>query len=168
MSHPDDIESQTQFPMGAMVNDPPCPECEPCAHTAEEHRIAVGLGRQLGKTRMVKEYMRYKADEAIAVGHKTGMSTAATTVAVFEHADGPVAPPEKFDLKRFRQAAEALHTNGVSVAEAKQQMMAAMANLTPEEIPLVERELARIRETYLPLPLNRAERRRAAKARRRA
>ena len=162
MSHPDDIESQTQFPMGAMVNDPPCPECEPCAHTAEEHRIAVGLGRQLGKTRMVKEYMRYKADEAIAVGHKTGMSTA-TTVAVAE-----MAFPEKFDLKRFRQAAEALHTNGVSVAEAKQQMMAAMANLTPEEIPLVERELARIRETYLPLPLNRAERRRAAKARRRA
>lgn len=77
--------------------------------------------------------------------------------------------PAPLDLKTLRAAAEALHNATIPITEAKRRMMEAMENLTPAQIPLVQRELRKMLDKHGPvLPPNRAQRRQAAKARRRA
>lgn len=148
--------------MGAMVADAPCPDCEPIPEDVREALIR--LGRQSGKTEMVTELMRENPEAVLMVGHREGMSMSTAVSAAFQANYGP-----KLDLKALRAAAEALHNASVPLNEAKQRMMDAMENLTPEEIPLVQRELQRMLVKNGPVrPVNRAERRQAAKARRRA
>lgn len=90
------------------------------------------------------------------------MSTA--VAATFQANYGP-----KLDLRALRAAAQALHDASVPLDEAKRRMMAAMEKLTPAEIPLVQRELQKMLVKNGPArPVNRAQRRQAKKARRRA
>lgn len=148
--------------MGAMVADAPCPDCDPIPE--DVRKALIRLGRQSGKTEMVTELMRENPEAALMVGHREGMSLSTAVSAAFQANYGP-----KLDLKALRAAAEALHNASVPLNEAKQRMMDAMENLTPEEIPLVQRELQRMLVKNGPVrPVNRAERRQAAKARRRA
>lgn len=122
--------------MGAMVEDTPCPDCEP-----REHPEAL-----------------------LMVGHREGMSTSTALAASFEANYGP-----KLDMRALRAAAQALHDASVPLDEAKQRMMDAMEKLTPDQIPLVQRELQKMLVKNGPArPVNRAQRRQVKKARRRA
>lgn len=176
--------------MGAMVADTPCPDCGPCEEfsaestkqafeTMAQRDIHLGpllevpedvrdalfkMGRRSGKTRMVTELMRENLEAVLMVGHRAGMSRS-TSEAVFQASYGP---PETFDIQKFRAAAEALHNASVPLEEAKQRMMDAMEKLTHDQIPLVQRELKALVKNGPARPVNRAERRQAKKARRRA
>jgi hypothetical protein len=148
--------------MGAMVHDAPCPECEPL--TDEQREALIRLGRQSGKTERVTEYMQEHSEAVLQVGHREGMSLSTAAAVAFHANYGP-----KLDLKALRAAAEALHNASVPLEEAKQRMMDAMDKLTPAEIPLVQRELQKMLVKHGPArPVNRAQRRQAQKARRRA
>lgn len=160
--------------MGVMVSDTPCPDCEPV--TEDMRKVLIGLGRQSGKTEMVTELMRQSFEhsklsvntpippEVLMVGHREGMSTSTALAASFQANYGP-----KLDLRALRAAAQALHDASVPLDEAKRRMMAAMEKLTPAEIPLVQRELQKMLVKNGPArPVNRAQRRQAKKARRRA
>lgn len=161
--------------MGAMIAHAPCPECEPL--TDAERETLFKMGRQSGKTETVTELMRQSFEHSklsvntpippeavLMVGHREGMSMSTAGSAAFHANYGP-----KLDLRALRAAAEALHNASVPLNEAKQRMMDAMENLTPEEIPLVQRELQRMLVKNGPArPVNRAQRRQAMKARRRA
>jgi len=135
--------------MGAIVPVIPCPDCDPGEHLTDAEREAIfKLGRQSGKTDTVTENMRQHHE-------RISMSTAVA--------------PAPLDLKTLRAAAEALHNATIPITEAKRRMMEAMENLTPAQIPLVQRELRKMLDKHGPvLPPNRAQRRQAAKARRRA
>ena len=103
-------------------------------------------------------------DAVAMVGHREGMSRSTAVEQVYRYNYGP-----KLDLRVLRAAAEALHDASVPLDEAKRRMMAAMEKLTPEEIPLVQRELQKMLVKNGPArPVNRAQRRQAQQARRRA
>lgn len=180
--------------MGAMVEDRPCPDCEPHkefsaeatkqafeAMARREHHLGpivemtddmrealFKMGRRSGKTEMATEYMEYMREhpeELIKMlAQREGMSLSTAVEATFQANYGP-----KLDMKALRAAAAALHDASVPLDEAKRRMMAAMEKLTPDEIPLVQRELQKMLVKNGPArPVNRAERRQVAKARRRA
>jgi hypothetical protein len=154
--------------MGTLVPHVECPDCEPCEHLTEEQReTLIKMGRQIGKTETLTELVRKHPEEVLMVGHKAGMSRQEALKQMFSANYGP--DPEKINLKAIRAAAESLHNATVPLEEAKQRMMDAMEKLTPEEIPLVQRELQRaLVKLGPPRPVNRAQRRQVAKARRRA
>lgn len=171
------------YSMGAIVSDPACPDCELCEPLTSEQRDAIiRLGRQSGKTEMATEFMRQQMEASmLSVGRTIRLSdTGDWEVVPQRQNDGgrstAVAAafqanygPEKLDLKVLRAAAESLHDMSVPLDEAKRRMMEAMENLTPAEIPLVQRELQRaLAENGPARPVNRAQRRQVAKARRRA
>lgn len=103
-------------------------------------------------------------EAVLMVGHREGMSTNTAVAATFQANYGP-----KLDMRVLRAAAAALHDASVPLDEAKRRMMEAMEKLTPDEIPLVQRELQKMLVKNGPArPVNRAQRRQVKKARRRA
>ena len=140
----------------------------PIVEMTDETRDAIfKLGRQSGKTETVTELMRENPEAVLPLPQHEGMSHSTAVAQAFRANYGPTS--ERLDIRVLRAAAEALHNTSVPLDEAKQQMMDAMENLTPDEIPLVQRELQKMLVKNGPArPINRAERRQVAKARRRA
>lgn len=143
------------------------PDGQPVPQSDAEE--AFKIGRRSGKTELTTELMRQDPTYVLGLPQKAGMSHSAAA-AVFHAAYGA---PDGFDMEKFRAAAQSLHDATVPLAVAKQRVMDAMEKLSPEDIPVVQRELARLRAAHIPLdpaaiPRNRAERRRAAKKARRS
>lgn len=126
--------------------------------------IANSLAEQLPEKTLSVSHV--EKNLTLMLGQKSGMSQSAAT-AVFNAAYGREG--ENFEARTFQAAVDSIHDRTVPISEAKQRMMDALAKLSPEETRVLHRELQRaLAQHVATMPRNRAERRRAAKGRRRA